>query len=199
MLRNYEPPHDKTNKMTAPSEDRSAWTSFFHADSEDSDQTERMPRLILIRLGRCPGWSESSLGAHAILLVLSWGGSYFIHLYNRPVFFIFQQSSLDDSLKIWVCLSYIMMPLSTSTNCSARIWCFFSQNHHQKSHLITCNTRTKTSRCCRQRHIVCLSVCLSVSLSLSLSLCLSVCLSLSLCFSLSLIRVFSFAHIPYYP
>ena len=30
----------------------------------------------LIRLGRCPGWSESSLGAHAILLVLSWGGSY---------------------------------------------------------------------------------------------------------------------------
>ena len=30
----------------------------------------------LIRLGGCPGWSESSLGAHAILLVLSWGGSY---------------------------------------------------------------------------------------------------------------------------
>ena len=33
-------------------------SSFLHADSEDS------------------GWSESSLGAHAILLVLSWGGSY---------------------------------------------------------------------------------------------------------------------------
>ena len=30
----------------------------------------------LIRLGRCPGWSESLLGAHAILLVLSWGGSF---------------------------------------------------------------------------------------------------------------------------
>ena len=29
----------------------------------------------LIRLGRCPGWSQSSLGAHAILLVLTWGGS----------------------------------------------------------------------------------------------------------------------------
>ena len=29
----------------------------------------------LIRLGGCPGWSESSLGAHATLLVLSWGGS----------------------------------------------------------------------------------------------------------------------------
>ena len=29
----------------------------------------------LIRIGGCLGWSESSLGAHAILLVLSWGGS----------------------------------------------------------------------------------------------------------------------------
>ena len=30
----------------------------------------------LIGLGGCPGWSESSLGTHAILLVLSWGCSY---------------------------------------------------------------------------------------------------------------------------
>ena len=29
----------------------------------------------LIRLGGCPGWSESSLGTKVILLVLSWGGS----------------------------------------------------------------------------------------------------------------------------
>ena len=62
----FEPPHDKTNKMIcAPSEDRSAWAAtqsdqessqcakwiaevpmFLHADSEDSDQTGRMPRLI---------------------------------------------------------------------------------------------------------------------------------------------------------
>ena len=28
------------------------------------------------RLGGCPGWSESSLGAHAILMVLSWAGSH---------------------------------------------------------------------------------------------------------------------------
>ena len=27
-------------------------------------------------LGGCPGWSESLLGAHAILLVLSWGGLF---------------------------------------------------------------------------------------------------------------------------
>ena len=32
----------------------------------------------LIRLGRCPGWSESSLGTMAILLVLSWGGSFHV-------------------------------------------------------------------------------------------------------------------------
>ena len=39
--------------------------SFLHADSKDSDQS-----------GGCPGWSESSLSAHAILLVLSWGGPH---------------------------------------------------------------------------------------------------------------------------
>ena len=65
------------------------------AHSEDSDQPGHMPSLISFRcalsgylrtqafymhttktLIRCPGWSESSLGAHAILLVLSRGGSY---------------------------------------------------------------------------------------------------------------------------
>ena len=56
--------------------------------SEDSDQTGLLSSLTgfivrtkkhsvlcysktLIRLGGCPGWSESSLGAHLILLVLS--------------------------------------------------------------------------------------------------------------------------------
>ena len=34
----------------------------------------------LIRLGGCPGCSESSLGEHAILLVLSRGGSYVLSL-----------------------------------------------------------------------------------------------------------------------
>ena len=87
----FEPPHDKTNKMAVrPAKtqmslgSRPVWSEssqcaqwvvedpvFLHADSEDSDQTGWMPRL----LGGCPGWSESSLGAHAISLVLSWGGS----------------------------------------------------------------------------------------------------------------------------
>ena len=34
----------------------------------------------LIRLGGCPGWSESSLGAQVILLVLSCAGSYLIYI-----------------------------------------------------------------------------------------------------------------------
>ena len=75
----YEPVHDKTNKMTC-------------APSEDSGQPGHPPSLIrvfavrieetlcpklpnertaktLIRLGECPGWSESLLGAQVILLV----------------------------------------------------------------------------------------------------------------------------------
>ena len=58
-----EPQHYKTNKMTcAPSEDsdqpghpQSQWVAedpmFLHADSEDSDQTGRMSRLIWVFAG----------------------------------------------------------------------------------------------------------------------------------------------------
>ena len=42
----------------------------------------------LIRVGGCPGWSESSLGAHAVLMVLSCRGSfqfqqYFGHIWTK--------------------------------------------------------------------------------------------------------------------
>ena len=67
----FEPPHDKTNKMTVrPAKSqisldiRQVWSdsslcaqwvakdpSFLHADSEDSDQTGRMPRLIRVFAG----------------------------------------------------------------------------------------------------------------------------------------------------
>ena len=80
-----EPPHDKTNKMnvrpaktqislgTHPVWSQSSlcthWVAedpvFLHVDSEDSDQTGRMPRLIWVFAGRT-----------VILLVLSWGGSF---------------------------------------------------------------------------------------------------------------------------
>ena len=68
----YEPPHDKTNKMSVrPAKTkmslgiRPVWPesslcaqwvakdpSFLHADSEDSDQTGWMPRLIWVFAGR---------------------------------------------------------------------------------------------------------------------------------------------------
>ena len=53
--KHFEPPHDKTNKMAfVPSEDSNqpgqmgslGPNFFFQADSADSDQTGRMPRLI---------------------------------------------------------------------------------------------------------------------------------------------------------
>ena len=55
-----EPLHDKTNKMTCmPSKDSdqpcaqrvAQDPSILHADCEDSDQTGRMPRLILVFAG----------------------------------------------------------------------------------------------------------------------------------------------------
>ena len=63
----YEPPHDKTNKMTvSPAKTRicllcafngyllAKGPSFLHADKEDSDQTRRMPRLICLRWAHMP-------------------------------------------------------------------------------------------------------------------------------------------------
>ena len=40
-----------------------------------SDWADAQADQSLIRLGGCPGWSESTLGTEFILLVFSWGGS----------------------------------------------------------------------------------------------------------------------------
>ena len=102
-----EPPHDKTNKMTSPVWSESSlcaqWVakdpSFLHADSEDSDQTGRMPRLIWVFAGRT-----------VILLVLSWGGTYEIGkedklhywpLTVRMVVHHFQVHVTDRHKQIW--------------------------------------------------------------------------------------------------
>ena len=42
----------------------------------------RTAKTLIILCG-CPGWSEFSLGAHAILLVLSWGGSYTWRIHRK--------------------------------------------------------------------------------------------------------------------
>ena len=87
--KHFEPPHVKTNTMIfMPSDDsyqpghppslislRCALSGYIRTQF-----CFRRTALTLIRLGECPGWSESSLGAQIILLVLSCCGSIFIHI-----------------------------------------------------------------------------------------------------------------------
>ena len=51
----------------------------------------------LIRLGGCPGWSESSLGAHFILLVLPLDGSFF-----HSGFSVSEKKPVEEPLSIKV-------------------------------------------------------------------------------------------------
>ena len=59
--------------------------AFLHADSEDADQTGRMPRLIWVFAGRT-----------ATLLVLSWGGSYMqrTHIYLTSIVWYYETISI---------------------------------------------------------------------------------------------------------
>ena len=66
---------------------------------------------ILIRLGGCPGWSESSLGAHAILLVLSWGGSDKGLSVEQP-----HKQPLDIARNIALCQKLLLNPYSVNVN-----------------------------------------------------------------------------------
>ena len=76
---------NQQNGMCTQRRLRSAWASAqsdqsLHCPHEESSGSklpiERTSKT-LIRLGRCPSWSESLLRAHAIFfLVLSWGGSF---------------------------------------------------------------------------------------------------------------------------
>ena len=76
-----EPPHDKTSKVTVrPAKIslgiRPVWSVFaVRSVGSLGPELSSCGQQTLIRLGGCPGWSESSLGAHVILLVLSLGGS----------------------------------------------------------------------------------------------------------------------------
>ena len=62
-------------------------------------------------LGRYPGWSESSLGTHAIVLVLSWGGSFF--------WLVCPCMSVDlEWIKwFWLWLDSVCLSVQLSTNC----------------------------------------------------------------------------------
>ena len=76
MMNIMEPPQDKTNKMTVRPVNSSALAS---AQSDQSlccafngklrtQAFSMRTAKTLIRLGGCPGWSESLLGAHAIFI-----------------------------------------------------------------------------------------------------------------------------------
>ena len=101
-----DPRHDKTNKMTVrPAKTqislgiRPVWSesslcaqwvakgpSFLHADSEDSDQTGRMPRLIWVFAGRT-----------VTLLVWSCRGSFIIYWWTLKTQHLLKLSLLSES------------------------------------------------------------------------------------------------------
>ena len=109
----YEPPHNKTNKIAS-------------APSEDSDQHGHPPSLIRvfvvcmkeapverkaktqIRLGGCPRWSESSLGAQ----LLCW----FCHEVAHIVVFRFP---LDGGMRDtpWIYCHYFLIKQNCSLKC----------------------------------------------------------------------------------
>ena len=82
---------NQQNPLCAQQGLRSAWASAQSEQSLRSPHEETLgPKLpiectakTLIRLGGCPGWSESSLGPTVILLVLLWCGSVvFVYLHS---------------------------------------------------------------------------------------------------------------------
>ena len=108
LWRTNEPQNDKTNKMIcAPSEDsdqpghlpspirvfavcmKKSWVLSYPLSTQRrfwSDWADAQA----IKLGRCPGWSESSLGVHAILLVLSCCGSNTVINHGKWLLFVRQ-------------------------------------------------------------------------------------------------------------
>ena len=82
----------------------------------------------LIRLGRCPGWSESLLGAHATLLVLSWGGS-----------------NASNTMQIW----YFTLE---KFKCFTRPATWGTCNHAQIFSFATCSHQGQFMASCLSRH-----------------------------------------------
>ena len=108
----FEPPHDKTNKMTcAPSENSDQPGHSLSLDQSlrcalsgwlRTQGFFRQTAKTLIRLGECPGWSESLLGAQVIWLVLSWGGSFLDVSVSFPLMFWCRVWDMDfDCISSW--------------------------------------------------------------------------------------------------
>ena len=121
-LKTNEPPHDKTSKMTyAQRKLRSAWAS---AQYDQSSLCEHSVQLriqafflrtvkTLIRLGGCPGCSESALGAQVIFMFLSCAGSngsYFTLLLYAELHFIMFWSYVYLSPMFTLSVNPIVLP-----------------------------------------------------------------------------------------
>ena len=145
----FEPWHDKTNKMSVRSVKthislgiRPVWSesllcsqwvakdpSFLHADSEDSDQTGRMPRLIWVFAGRTShfvGFVMSRLNCWKTKQILT----YNCHLRQISVVPLYIAQISDSSVHglaplnclkcneigyfkcmLWICLSSYFQPI----------------------------------------------------------------------------------------
>ena len=126
----------------------------WHAPSEYSDQPEHPPSLIrvfavgvkkawslatlwrtaktLIRLGWCPGWSESSLGAQVILLVLSCGSSYMSHVKTKSAF------GVCDQLRFKTACSTTETSLGLEISAVASRGIVLSRQRKTKAAIIVC-------------------------------------------------------------
>ena len=97
----YEPPHDKTNKMTVcPAKTQISLGIRPVCAPKLSSCRQR----TLIRLGGCPGWSESSLGAQSLLLVFSCSGSYANFLCRYifyDIIYLAHQDYFSPHIRLW--------------------------------------------------------------------------------------------------
>ena len=100
---------------------KSLWAAkdptILHVDSEDSDQTERMPKLIWVMTGRMPRLIWVFAGHTVILLVLSWGGSFisFTNLPSQNIVYAYLFNDLLATTEAWVwfpALAYRMVVIT---------------------------------------------------------------------------------------
>ena len=137
FLTTFEPSHNKTNKMIcAPSEDfRSAWASaqpdqssqcaqwvaedpmFLHAESEYSDRTGRMPRLI---------WVSAGCSLFYLFIFFCHSAAHFLlHYMNDILFKITLRFSINSSFLN--SQLHNQLPMIKSKETITEIWDRFSQ------------------------------------------------------------------------
>ena len=95
----------------------------------------------LIRLGGRPCWSESSLSAHAILLVFSWGGLY--HVMN--ILSIKSQQYVWDNFLNWITTtqaSILWLWIDEWCSILSAVW---FQMYVYHNHIINCWNAVKWS------------------------------------------------------